>query len=224
MKYLSQRDSRWSDKKLGESSLTVGRYGCTTTCISMLSDYFTCFKSPLELASNVANYTKEGLIIWSVLRFENMRFVLREYGRNDFNISHALKDPSSAVILQVDNGAHWVLAVRKSFLGNDYIIVDPWDGKKKKCLKTYNNITGAAYFEGKAPEQPSVKIDPLFGKKLADRDYPFAIQTERHGELWYFHPNGEREYLSPQNILKFIQRNAFGISNNDLEKVKIKKI
>jgi len=64
----------------------------------------------------------------------------------------------------------------------------------------------------------------LFGKKLADRDYPFAIQTERHGELWYFHPNGEREYLSPQNILKFIQRNAFGISNNDLEKVKIKKI
>lgn len=150
MKFLSQRDLQWSSSKLGASQITVGRYGCTTTCISMLSDYFGCYKSPLELAHNANNYTKDGLVLWQNFKFEKMKFDLREYGRNDAHILAALKDPNRAVILQVNDGAHWVVAYSTRVLRRgDYIIVDPWDGKKKSLLSAYKNITGAAYFSKK---------------------------------------------------------------------------
>ena len=152
MKLLSQRDPSWSSDKLGESSLTLGRFGCTTTCISMLSDYFKCFKSPLELAHNAALYTKpgnpqgEGLIIWQALSLEKMKFVGRDRQEVAPTILKYMRDPDKAVILQVNNGAHWVVALRKTLLGNDYVIADPWDGKKKTLKATYRNVTGAAYF------------------------------------------------------------------------------
>ena len=40
---LSQRDPQWGDLKLGESNLTINRWGCTTTALSMLSDYFQSY-------------------------------------------------------------------------------------------------------------------------------------------------------------------------------------
>lgn len=147
MIYLSQRDPRWSDVKLGQSSLTVGRYGCTTTCISMLSDYFKCLAFPDAIAKVPTNYTKDGLILWNKLVFKKMRFKWRYYEQNDAIIKECLKDPNRAIILQVNNGLHWVLAVSKNLFGKDYTVLDPWTGKKCDVLKTYHNITGMAVFE-----------------------------------------------------------------------------
>lgn len=149
MRYLSQRDPQWAGERLGASTLTVGRWGCTTTCISMLSDYFGCYKSPVDISHNVNNYTKDGLVIWKNLQFTKMKFDRREYGENAANILDALKDPNKAVILQVNHGAHWVVGLRKTLLGSDWVILDPWDGKKKNCKAAYFNVTGAAYFSRK---------------------------------------------------------------------------
>lgn len=149
MSYFSQRDPRWVKDYLGESKLTVGRFGCTTTAISMLSSYFGCLRLPSELAHDVHNYTKDGLIIWKNLTFPKMKFVSREYMRNDEKIREYLKDSGKAVIFEVNNHAHWVVGVKPTLIGNDYVIVDPWDGKKKTLLKSYRNITGAAYFQYK---------------------------------------------------------------------------
>lgn len=221
MIYLSQRDPAWSTKKMGISTESLGRYGCTTTCISMLSSYFECYLTPLQLASNTNLYTKNGLIIWSRLKFDKMRFVKRERGRNDAGIRNALADPDDAVILEVDNHSHWVVAIRKS--GNDYVILDPWTGKKGKAIKDYRNITGAAYFSRKGFAEPAEVHDPKFAKALALRPYPFFLQTEQHGELWFMHEDGERSYLSPSNILDFMKEHATGISDKDLSKIPIKK-
>ena len=141
--------------------LTVGRFGCTTTCISMLSDYFGCYKNPIELAHNVGNYTNDGLVLWENFRFDRMKFVRRVYGRNDTLIQEALKDEDKGVILQVNDGAHWVLPIKKNLIGNDYTIVDPWDGKKKNCLNTYRNITGSAFFARKALDEKMPVVKPL---------------------------------------------------------------
>lgn len=146
MKILSQRDLAWSSKFLGSSKLTVGRYGCTTTCVSMLSDYFGCYKSPLELAGNAKNYTKDGLILWTNLTFAKMKFTLRANGRDDGMIQEALKNPNKAVMLQVNNGAHWVVALRKTLFGKSYIVADPWSGDRCDVIKRYHNITGMAFF------------------------------------------------------------------------------
>jgi len=222
MKHLSQRDTRWSKDKLGASTLTVGRYGCTTTAISMLSDYFGCHKSPLEMAHNVHNYTDSGLIIWSHLNLDKMRFVLREHGHNDMGLQKALKGINTAVILEVDH-CHWVVAVRKNTFSQDYTIIDPWDGKKKNCFKTYKKITGAAYFEAKAIKEKPSEIDATFSKECANRDYPYFLQVENRGELWFIHPDGQREYLHPDNIIEFMKEHAEGITNADLNKIQVKK-
>lgn len=147
MVYLSQRDPLWTGDRLGASSLTVGRFGCTTTCISMLSDYFSCFKTPKEIAHNAANYTKDGLVIWLALNFAHMGFVRRGYGEEASSIIAALKDPNSAVILQVNYGQHWVVGLRKALIGSDYLVLDPWTGKKVWAKSVYKNVTGAAYFK-----------------------------------------------------------------------------
>lgn len=151
MIYLSQRDLRWASVKLGKSRLSVGRFGCVTTCISMLSDYFKSFFAPDTLATKTLSYTKDGLIIWqSVDNIPHMKFEKRLYGQNDAEILASLKDRKKAVILQVNNGQHWVVALRRSLWDKkDYIILDPWTGKQCSALKTYHNITGSAHFISK---------------------------------------------------------------------------
>lgn len=149
MKYFSQRDPRWANVKLGASNIDVYHYGCTTTCISMLSDYFGCLSYPDAIAKVKTNYTADGLILWSNLKFTKMAFVWRQYGRNDSLIRTSLKNPDTAVILQVNDGKHWVVALRPTVFGNDYVCLDPWTGKKCDVIKTYKNITGSAHFTRK---------------------------------------------------------------------------
>jgi hypothetical protein len=115
----------------------------------MLSDYFGNLKTPKELALNKDNYTGGGLILWSNLNkiFKGMRFVWRDYKEDKARIAEACKNPRRAVILTVDNDSHWVVAVRPTYFGNDYIIIDPWDGKKKTLKSAYKRVSGAAFFE-----------------------------------------------------------------------------
>lgn len=114
----------------------------------MLSDYFGGYVAPDTIASNVHNYISD-LINWKTLDFKNFKFVWRAYQRDDVRIKDALKDPNKAVILNVNNGAHWVVALRPTLLGNSYIVADPLGGKKVDVIKAYKNITGAAYFARK---------------------------------------------------------------------------
>jgi len=155
MIFLSQRDLRWASDKLGASKLTVGRYGCTTTCVSMLSDYFKCYMSPKEMAAHKDWYTKGtngGLIIWQNLVFAHMGFIRREYGEHMSEIVKAIENPSLAVTLQVNDGQHWVAALRLPNLverlahKGDVLVLDPWTGAKVWAKQKYKNITGAAYF------------------------------------------------------------------------------
>ena len=149
MLIISQRNPLWSSRRLGASQLTCGKFGCTTTSCSMLSSYFGCYRSPLELASDANNYTKEGLILWTHLNFDKMKFSWRGYARDDSKIQEAIKNPNKAVMLQVNDGAHWVVALSKTWFGNSYTVADPWDATKCDVIKKYNNITGFAIFERK---------------------------------------------------------------------------
>jgi ABC-type bacteriocin/lantibiotic exporter with double-glycine peptidase domain len=137
-----QRDPRWAAQKLGASSLALGRYGCTTTCIADLSTYYGKEFNPSQVCSYI-KYTSDGLVIWGSCQFSQYRFERREYGRNDANIKAALKNPDTSVILQVD-GFHWVVATGTTVFGN-YKIADPWFGDKA-TVSRYGRITGAAYF------------------------------------------------------------------------------
>ena len=146
MKILSQRNPQWANQKLGKSFFNIGRYGCTITCISMLTDYFSqfsgIFKTPKDLAQGL-EFTEEGYLVWSsLLKITQMRLEKRLYNRDDVSIIHSLKDPKRAVILQVD-GFHWIIALKKLPFGV-YWIADPWTGTKRFST-AYNKITGSAH-------------------------------------------------------------------------------
>jgi ABC-type bacteriocin/lantibiotic exporter with double-glycine peptidase domain len=140
---LSQRDPQYAQQKIGKSFLSIGRYGCTLTCISMLSDYFGCFTSPAKIAGMKEWFTNEGLVIWTKLAFTKFKFQKRLYGQDDVAIMDAIKDPKKAVILEVDK-SHWVVATGKSLFGG-YKIADPWFGDRS-TTRRYGKITGSALF------------------------------------------------------------------------------
>lgn len=71
-------------------------------------------------------------------------------------------------------------------------------------------------------EEQEFEIDDNFAKALGKRPYPFFIQVEQNGELWFVHESGVREYLHPDNILAFVRRHAVGITDKDLNRITIK--
>jgi hypothetical protein len=147
---LSQNDPAWAGVTLDSTKFTIARYGCTTTGISMLSDYFHCFQPPDAIAKEFLKYTDTGLVLWSTLTLPKMMFKIRLRARDDKAILESLKNLEQAVLLNVSNGSHWTVAIRKAAFRNDYWCVDPWDGKIKLAAKTYRNIVGSAHFESKA--------------------------------------------------------------------------
>lgn len=149
MKHLSQYDPAWGAVKLGQSTLTMAKFGCTTTCMSMLTDYFEGYVSPPEIAHNAANYTPDGLVVWEKLKFPTMKFDSRERKLDKAKVALYLKDPNKAVILNVNNGAHWVVGLKKTLFGDSYVVLDPWGGVKVDANKKYRNVVGAAYFSKK---------------------------------------------------------------------------
>ena len=233
MIYLSQRDLRWAGDKLGASKITVGKFGCTTTVISMIAHDFGCYKTPLELAHNANNYTADGLVLWNRLNktFEGqMRFVWRGYGYKgagyvspmlDFTpILKALANPNQRVILQVNDGAHWVKLNKKNLIGKDWTAIDPWDGKECQVLAKYKNITGYAIFE-------DLKLDPTVTPPSVDKELAarlagnILLSVDERGRLYYVTPAGKLKSLgsTAEEVQANLAKIAIGIKKEDLNKL-----
>lgn len=229
---LNQRDPKWGAVKMGASPLTLGRWGCTTTVVAMISHDFGCYQSPPELAHNANNYTKDGLILWNNLNktFEGkMRFVWRGYGAKgkytpivDFSpILKALANPRQRVALEVDDGNHWVKLVRKTLLTRDWTIIDPYFGDECEAFARYGNITGYAIFEDiSTSDDPiaTVPVDPDLMKRLKGR---LLLSTEERGQLYYFDTENKLHSLgsSSEEVQANIAKLALGISRADLAKL-----
>lgn len=142
MKNLSQRDARWATKLLGPSKCTCYQFGCTTTAISMFSDWYGEHKDPGVLARSLT-YTRDGLIIWQSIGkiFKTLTFKWRFYSHDKKLITDALSSKNDTVLLNVDRGKHWVSAIYHiPFVG--YMTVDPWIGAKRTYR--YSEVSGGA--------------------------------------------------------------------------------
>lgn len=143
---FSQRDPRWATRLIRGSNVTIGRYGCTITCIADLSTYFGDNLTPQNV-NDICKFTPSGLVYWASCKFGHFVFDRRAYGRNDGEIIAALKDPKRAVILQVAAASHWVVATGWQPETKDYKIADPWLGDHSNMGRYNHDITGAAYFK-----------------------------------------------------------------------------
>lgn len=154
MIYLKQTDPRWASITLGKSRSSLAAYGCTTTDISMLLDYFKCYIEPGKLAK-LLDYTADGSLLWnSVTEKTGMKFLWRYYSYVDKDAVDASKNPFQAVLLRtrvkLQNGTyshHWVVGIRKvPFTKQTWVIVDPLTGTLTTTLKYGNYIDGMATF------------------------------------------------------------------------------
>ena len=144
MKILSQRNPVWAGDNIGKTTYKIGRVGCTITCLSMLSDYYGCFKTPAWMADNL-KFTKDALLIWQSINNKLcFNFTWRGYSPDYAKINAAIKDPKTAVILQVEH-YHWVVALSRIPFTNIYRIADPWTGTKRLST-AYKYISGFATF------------------------------------------------------------------------------
>jgi hypothetical protein len=89
--------------------------------------------------SKIIDYTKDALILWASVSKVGLNFVWRGYTENRAIIDEALKNPKKVCLLNVDNGGHWVLGVRRLW-GGMYTVIDPWTGTKKM----YSGVVGFA--------------------------------------------------------------------------------
>lgn len=144
MKILNQRNIAWGNDFIGKSKAKIKDYGCTITCLAMLSDWFGKFRDPEWMANNL-QFNEKGQLLWnSITESElNFKFVWRFYARDDKKIQKILFSKDGAVLLQVNNESHWVVAVGYSRIYG-YRIADPYYGDIIYLNKRYPNITGFA--------------------------------------------------------------------------------
>lgn len=125
---LSQRDPKWGGKTIGKTKYLIKDWGCTITCIAMLSDYFKDYHDPAFMAKKL-DFTDEAKIYWkSIDRELKFKFEWRFYNYQETRIIEALKNPNKACVLEIKK-RHWVVALRKVPYG--YWVADPWDGRNK---------------------------------------------------------------------------------------------
>lgn len=140
---LSQRDPKWRYKKIGQSNLTIGNYGCLITDISMFSDWYGKYRDPAWMSKNL-QFTQGGLLIWKSIDSSKlpMKFVYRYYTKNDAKIREILASRDGVCLLQV-NSNHWVALVGYSRLYG-YRVADPFYGDVIYLNKRGYRITGFA--------------------------------------------------------------------------------
>jgi hypothetical protein len=182
VKPLSQSDPRWKDVKLGfDDKLTIGKYGCLLTSMTMVANGFGSNETPESLNNRMKSVTgyMGPLIIPALLPkvAPGMKFVKRIPCSNPpapmYEIDASLA-AGMPIIIKVDYSPepgiqdHWVVLYGKE--GDDYLIQDPWPfpahTKKMKLTDRY----------GFAGLPSSIIIDTLWYTGI--QTTPVEIRTE----------------------------------------------
>ena len=139
--YLSQRDPRWTNEKLGfDTSVTIGTDGCTLTCLAMLVNGYGFSETPSTLNRKLKDMGSGvgflgSLIVWPGLTqaFPKIVFhgiiICRDQPAPISDINASL-DAGQPLVIEIDESPatglqnHWVVIYARQ--GNDYLMLDPW--------------------------------------------------------------------------------------------------
>jgi len=127
-KIYSQRDIRWSWKKVGFGKGRFGTVGCTVTALTGLLFIAGYDLTPPQVAEKLraVNGFVGDLILWSKIEkaFPKVKFIYRFYKYNNTAVKNILNNGVPVLVEVLMGGSrHWVL-----YLG-DKMMSDPWVGK-----------------------------------------------------------------------------------------------
>ena len=171
-KIYSQNDERWKNKTLGTKG-TIGAYGCLLTDIAMLCVYFGKNETPDTLNEKLkanGGFVNGNLYVWGALTkifpditYQGQVLTPDPLTKTQMDFIRARINEGYPVVLQIDAipstsqlDEHWILAV--DYDGDDFIVVDPWDGAVKRItswgVQPQKLIYAYAWYKG-TPAKPT---------------------------------------------------------------------
>lgn len=130
--YYSQTDSRWSGVYLGTSGKTLGKIGCTTTCLAMTESYRTGTAIRPDDMAGKLSYSSSGSLYWPA----NYRTTTSVSFSNIKNIL----DQGKPVILGLRTASystHWVVIT--GYSGNTYYVNDPGSSSRTTLAQVFDS-------------------------------------------------------------------------------------
>ena len=137
---LSQNDPRWKDHKMEPTGESVGSVGCAVTSTAMVLDYFSANLTPDALSDCLGNAAVP--IYWS-LAVACTQGRVNDAIATDFDWAKldailAAGRPAIVGMLGGPVGMHFVVVTSGGGdIGDEYRIVDPWDGRSDGTLGGY---------------------------------------------------------------------------------------
>lgn len=213
MKRYSQQDPKWKNKPLGNSTLTIGNYGCFLTCFSMLLEVepdkvndrvkiFGGFDDALLIAGVVPNAYPQITVTqtWCANNQAPLDVIDKALGNRQ------------PVIVQVDTSpvagiqSHFVILTGKD--GNDYSMVDPWPlvdeppatllgrygkGRDAKTIITYIAVIGGIALDKEQTTEVLPSNEPVISGGVVSvvsdwvsiRHKPTTVGNEPLGKAYY---------------------------------------
>jgi hypothetical protein len=177
----SQNDSRWKSVLLGFGTGTIGQYGCFVTAYANLLTYYGHNTTPLQMNDIMKERkwftgTSKNLVanhqVPQTLYPSEIKWVEDKQWPNpvDWNYFNDANDINILYIIKLDSSPaagvqdHFVLVQGKK--GNDLLIDDPWDGKRK-MLSAYGDpakILYASYKYTRVKQPPQeIEMEPYNG-------------------------------------------------------------
>lgn len=174
MNILSQRDPRWANIKLGTSNVTIGGYGCTITCLAMVSGITPDIVNQKFIDGE--GFANGNLVIWSKVNLLPWcQFEWRGNTYDNERVKKAIAD-YGACLVEVDfdgsdrtDDRHWVV-----YIGNGRMY-DPWTGTEESTNKY--PVRGFSVIKRiPQPVQAPSEVDALKVKI-------FQLESDKNG-LW----------------------------------------
>lgn len=146
--YYLQRDERWKDDRLGDSSFTMGSSGCLVTCLASIFNLYGREVTPGELNESFGKagvYNSSGDVIWGKITaaYPEVNAVVPQEVEPE-KLAEALKNGQYPLVKVKYLGKgywHWVLLVGSDERG--YLCMDPLYDKKK--ARPLNDHGGKVY-------------------------------------------------------------------------------
>lgn len=178
---FSQQDSRWKNKKLGTSNVTLGGYGCLVTCLAMISKHYGKDTDPDRLNQELIKVNGFANDKGQIMGPLSSRYVWESLTRvySDITETKRIETPNPVsssqwesmmaevnagrpVILKVDFNPttvavdeHYVVLIGKE--GDSYIVADPYYGDKSSLVrygKPNVTVQRFVFTSGPVPTQP----------------------------------------------------------------------
>ena len=126
--YYSQRDSRWADEKIGNSSYTVFESGCLVTSVAMVHKYYGYDATPAQIAEKDDHFFYGDMRIpWPAPSGRSYKVLAWGYPKESIDKELSNKNPV-IVGVRAGNaaGTHFIVLIKKDDDG--YVMHDPYYG------------------------------------------------------------------------------------------------